>query len=287
MLGLTLTVLCGTLWVTGRCFDRGALPHSIMVVKVWPERSPDRGWLTQVVYEAPPEKPCPINLLWCRASIADLTVYADAPFTRLNIPKHIIVQIKPDLRDQIFSNVVWSNQFPQRGIIRRVGYFRLPLAIKIRRIIGNATGAIADHIGWPNPKISQSYREGIGNISATVTHGLAAFYVRNEQEWPIDVKRGLRGIGSGLSRQLHFLGDADQLKVEPSDQRSSNSGYRSEDTDYYRRCAVALLLFFCGCICAVWGVRKIGLWQWRWVLFGLLLAEVGAFIWMWGWPWTW
>lgn len=58
-------------------------------------------------------------------------------------------------------------------------------------------------------------------------------------------------------------------------------------SDYYCRSIVALILILCGCASAIWGVRKIGRADWRWLLAGLLIAECGAFIWLRGWPWTW
>jgi hypothetical protein len=124
--------------------------------------------------------------------------------------------------------------------------------------------------------------------------GMRADHARvlDEQIWALSIQRENRGFGAfvrsfrcGFSSDHHIAGDSYELQIKPSDQGGSDARDDRRDDDY--RIAVSVALLLCGVLSAIWSVRHIDVCDWRWLVLGVLLAELGALTWLNGWPWAW
>jgi len=243
------------------------------------------------IWKIPPEEPAFINL-FRGASIADSSVNSDA-FCFISHRFHIIVAQR-----QMSDNIV-ALRVDMRG------YERIAKGTAI-------SGTVFDHrllhgTTYAGISIKQgSLGNVINNIRRTVTEvvqpypsfqtmtrwirdcGVENGYPKNQQEWPVGMKRGLRSLGSLSCSFLHFPCNADQLIIEDRNRNGCGGHHSSKKYRYSRiRIAIVAIAATIGTCCICWGLRRIGACQWRWVIIGWLLYESAGFIWfrsdLWNW----
>lgn len=150
--------------------------------------------------------------------------------------------------------------------------------------------SILGDLVWKRPS---DYFHKIGRSGASVSNfdlgskGIAGFGLTDfsdDQKGSVEIKRRLGGF-------VKIAGDADQLKVEQSYQRSGD-GAHTYKQEHDARIALIIVAALAGTACLAWACRSIGQCEWAWVLIGWMLYELALFaafrgsFWTWIWAWA-
>ena len=227
MLGLTLVFLVGTLWVTGRCFKQRASGHSAMVVQVTTQRPLDIYGVVSSIKKAPPKETGPVDL-FRRASVSNDAVYSDSSFpvtNRITIGSgecrlFFYPAFRPLVRsDQRFTETPTGRRVVDKGFGTGLqeNDGATPTGMICERgfrgyIASSGNGYVVNNIGWPDTEISQAHVELINVqhlIGAAIAGEPKTLHVRDEQKWPVDVKRGF-ACGLHLSSRVNELASEDR-----------------------------------------------------------------------------
>jgi hypothetical protein len=292
MLGVTLIVLAGTVWVIGRYLRLGYLSNTIM----------------------PFAREIKESRFWSKQTGGWFVVIGEGRF--VTAVKYVAISNRPDHGESVKQINNWRNDSVGNdgslcgALIRRDHTLRyreplrlctLPYPLAVRP--PNNTGSYADSFDncgsitpaakfEPKPLLTDS------KVTKIVTGGtceqgkwqnkLPFFTVLkpkgfSENIGALGIKRqfsGFRafigGSGSLLGSFMKLSGNADQLPVEPTDGECRQSRYDSGNRNSYVGGIASAVLFVSGCACLLWGLKTIGIADWRFLLSAFLLAESGA-----------